>query len=78
MNDFLYSLAEMKYRMFHELYKFNPQAYTKDECFKRIKYQSRYDQLLDIISLLPLKELQQLHKIEEDYFYDAPYVTKTN
>lgn len=78
MDQFLYDLAEMKYRMFHELYKFKPQAHTSLECFERIKFQSRYEQVLNIIGLLPVVELNKLHSIEQEYFPDAPYVVKSN
>ena len=74
MDDFLYSLAEMKYRMWHELFKFKPSAYTEDDCIGRYKYLARYNQVLEIINLLPIKESQQLTAIEKEYFNDAPYV----
>lgn len=76
MDQFLFELAEMKYRMWHELFKFKPQAYTSDECIDRVKYLSRYEQLLNIINLLPNQQSKQLSEIERQYFSDAPYVVK--
>ena len=74
MDNFLYTLAEMKYRMWHELFKFNTQATTSEECFKRIKYMAKYEQLLEIINLLPIEDTRKLSAIEREYFSDAPYV----
>lgn len=76
MNDFLYELAMMKYRMYHELFKINTIVSRSEDCYNRIKYLAKYDQLLQIINLLPLKQSQEMLKIEQDYFSDAPYVTK--
>lgn len=78
MDQFLFELAEMKYRMYHELFKFNPSAYTAQECFERIKYDSMYKKLLDIIGILPVEQARKLTEIEREYFSDAPYVYKNN
>jgi hypothetical protein len=74
MDDFLYSLAEMKYRMWHELFKFKPSAHTEDDCINRLKYLSKYNQVLEINNLLPITETQKLTEIEKEFFNDAPYV----
>lgn len=76
MNEFLYTLAEIKYRMYHELFIFKPTAYTDDECNRRIKYLAKYEQTLAIINLLPIEEERRLRAIENEYFSDAPYVSK--
>jgi hypothetical protein len=36
---------------------------------------AKYDQLLQIIKLLPVKESLQLNEIEREFFSDAPYVS---
>lgn len=77
MNDFLYEIASMKHRMWHELYKFKPYAMTNQECFDRVRYSSKYEQLLEVINLLPNEQAKKLNEIEEEYFSDALYVTKT-
>lgn len=74
MEDFLYTLAEIKYRMYHELFKFRLNASSEKECFDRIKYLSRYEQTISIINLLPQEQKQRFKEIEVEYFSDAPYV----
>lgn len=76
MNEFLYTLAEIKYRMYHGLFIFKPTAYTYDECSRRIKYLAKYEQTLAIINLLPNEEETRLRAIEREYFSDAPYISK--
>lgn len=68
MYQFIYYLAETKYRMYHELYKFKPYASTNKECVSRIELKSKYEQLLDTINQLPASESLQLKHIEEEYF----------
>lgn len=74
MEDFLYTLAAMKYRMYHELFKFRLSANTDKECFDRIKYLTKYEQTVNIINLLPVDEKNKFSEIESNYFSDAPYV----
>ena len=75
MDDFLYELAYMKYRMWNELFKIKSSAYSSEECLKRIEMLAKYDQLLQIIKLLPVKESLQLNEIEREFFSDATYVS---
>jgi hypothetical protein len=75
MDDFLYELAYMKYRMWNELFKIKSSAYSSEECLKRIEMLAKYDQLLDIINLLPQNQKIELREIEQEYFSDAPYVS---
>jgi hypothetical protein len=74
VEDFLYSLAEMKYRMYHELFKFRLSANTDKECFERIKYLMKYEQTVNIINMLPVDQKNRFREIESEYFSDAPYV----
>jgi len=74
MDNFLFELANAKYRMYNELYKLKPYASTEQECFSRIKHQSKYVQLLDVINMLPTQERQKFNEIEREYFSDAAYV----
>jgi hypothetical protein len=77
MDQFIYYLAETKYRMYHELHIFKPSAYTHDECSRRLEVIHKYHNLLEIIAMLPLNEQRQLSEIEQEYFSDAPYVSKS-
>jgi len=69
MNIF-FKLVEDKYRMYNELYKFKPYASTCEECFNRIELKAKYTYLLELINQLPLKESQDLEKIEAEFFDD--------
>lgn len=74
MDEFLYDLAYMKYKLWNELFNYQKSAYTSEECFKRIEKLARYDQLLKIIDMLPVKETLDFYEIEKEFFGDAPYV----
>lgn len=76
MERFLYYLAERKYRMYHDLYVFNSSACREDECLKRVKLLHKYEQLLEIIAMLPVEEQLALTEIEKEYFHDAPYIVE--
>lgn len=76
MNDFLYYLAEKKYTMWQRLYKFQAQAYTKDECYERMITIAKYENLLEVMDQLSLNETLKLREIEREYFSDVPYVVK--
>lgn len=56
MNEFLEELASRKWRYYHFLHKRKPQAYTTDDCIERIKINTKYQEVLEIIDDLPLKE----------------------
>ncbi|MGG3986981.1 hypothetical protein [Bacillus smithii] len=73
MDQFLYHLAEMKYRMWHELYVFAPRI-ADEEYLEIIKAQSKYIFLLEIIDLLPEEQAITFREIEQEFFSDSPYV----
>jgi hypothetical protein len=76
LEQFIYYLAETKYRLYHELHIFKPCAYTEEECTNRIKAKHKYETNLETIAMLPLEQQLKLERVEKEYFSDAPYVSK--
>lgn len=74
MEQFIYHLGEIKYRLYHELYIFNSNAHTEEECLSKIKAIHKYETILEIISLLPHDQKLKFSDIEKEYFSDTPYV----
>lgn len=74
MDEFLYNLAYMKYKLWNELFNYQKSADTSEECFRRIEKLAKYNQLLKIINILPVKETMKFCEIEKEFFSDAPYV----
>lgn len=66
MDQFLYHLAEMKYRMWHELFEFDPRI-SDEEYLRIIKVQGKYMFLLEIIDLLPEEQAITFRKIEQKF-----------
>jgi hypothetical protein len=56
MNEFLMELARRKYQHYHYLYVFKPQAYTNQDCVDRIVAKTRYQEVMEIIEMLPVKQ----------------------
>ena len=76
MDHFLHYLAKNKYDMYHDLHVYSNGAYREEDCVRRIKRLHKYEMLLEVIAMLPLKEQIRLTEIERDRFDEAPYVTK--
>ena len=64
MVDFANYLGERKHNFYHFLYRKMPQAYTTEQCLKRIEIETKYRELTDIIDRLPLEQ----KKIADDRF----------
>lgn len=56
MDDFLTYLAERKYSLYHYLFFAKPQAYSIEDCQKRIEINTKYQEVMNVITHLPLKE----------------------
>lgn len=71
MNSFLQELADRKYRYYRYLYIVKPQAYTQEDCYERIKKQSKYQEVIDVIDYLPLDQKifvdDRFNEMKEDF-----------
>lgn len=66
MDDFLEFLADRKYSFYRYLYKNNKQAYTKQECIDRVSNLERYEELVNLINMLPVHEKRTVDKLFEE------------
>jgi hypothetical protein len=64
LNEFLMELSRRKYQHYHYLYIFKPQAYTSQDCVDRIVVKTRYQEVIEIIELLPV---EQERKVDERF-----------
>lgn len=49
-------LANQKYKHYHHLYVFKPQAYTNQDCVDRIVAKTRFQEVIEIIEMLPIEQ----------------------
>ena len=66
MDRFLEELANKKWRYYYLLYKKKPQAHTQEECFERIQFKAKYEEVLDIINMLPPKESIKVRELYDN------------
>jgi hypothetical protein len=66
MDEFLTELAKQKYKYYHHLYVFKPQAYTNEECLDRVLTKTRFQEVMEIIDMLPVEQERIVDELFEE------------